>query len=50
MASPPVKANLNPASQVQDPVFFTFQVFVKLWPGVTGVSSEIVTSLTNDSP
>lgn len=47
IASPPVKANLKPASQAQEPAFFTFHVFVNVCPGVMGVLSGIVTSLTN---
>ncbi len=46
IASPPVKANLKPASHAQVPLFLTFHVFVKVWPGVIGVLSGMVTSFT----
>jgi hypothetical protein len=50
IASPPVKANLKPASHAQVPLFLTFHVFVKVWPGVIDVLSGIVTSLTYAKP
>ena len=50
MTSPLVKANLKPASQVQLPVFLTRQVLVKVWPGVMGVLSGMVTSRTPVRP
>ena len=50
IASPTVKENLKPASHAQVPLFLTFHVFVKVWPGVIGVLSGIVTSLTNARP
>lgn len=46
MASPPVNANLNPASHAQEPVFLTFHVLVKACPGAICVLSGTVTSLT----
>src|ERR1051326_6482707 len=48
IASPPVRANLKPASHGHEPLLVTFQVLVNVCPGVTGVLSGIVTSLTKD--
>jgi hypothetical protein len=49
-ALPVVNANLNPASQAQEPELSTFQVFVKACPGVICVLSGMLTSLTNVRP
>src|ERR1051325_3647412 len=46
IASPPVRENLKPPSHGHDPLLVTFHVLVKVCPGVTGVLSGIVTSLT----
>lgn len=48
MAFPPVNANLKPASHAQEPVFFTFHVFVNACPGVMDVLSGMLMSATND--
>ena len=50
MASPLVKTNLKPASQVQLPVFLTRHVFIKDWPGSMAVLSWMVTSAVRTSP
>ena len=50
IGSPPVRANLNPASQAHEPEFSTFQVLVKVLPAVIGVLSGMDTSLTNVRP
>jgi hypothetical protein len=44
IASPPISANLNPASHTHDPLFCTSHVFVNVCPGVMGVLSGMVTS------
>lgn len=41
---PPVNVNLNPASQAQEPLFLTRQVFVNSCPGVISVLSGMVIS------
>lgn len=41
---PPEKVSLNPASQTQDPLFLTRQVFVNFSPGAISVLSGMVTS------
>ena len=41
---PPVNVNLNPASQMQEPLFLTRQVFVNSCPGVISVLSGMVIS------
>jgi hypothetical protein len=46
IASPLVEANLNPASQAQDPLFLTRQVFVNFSPGFIFVLSGMLTSDT----
>ena len=50
IGSPPVRANLNPASQAHEPEFSTFQVLVNVFPGVIGVLSGMDTSLTKVRP
>ena len=50
IGSPPVRANLKPASQAHEPEFSTFQVLVKVFPGVIGVLSGMDTSLTKLRP
>ena len=50
IASPPIYANLNPASQAHVPVFCTSQVLVNACPGVMGVLSGMVKSLSQSRP
>ena len=50
IAFPPVNANLKPASHAHEPELSTFQVFVKVLPGVICVLSGTVTSLTKVRP